>query len=381
VNDNQTIVAYDGTIPGVTGTVTLFNSVTAFPPGGSLHLLGQQWFQYSLRVASDGGTATGTVTGSYSLDKGVTWQPFYTKSVADADDDNPAAVGDVTTDEVYIGPFRDVRFQYTNAVEQLTIFDAKLSLAAVKDTSKVVDGSALAPFDPGAISLGAVSSWYRNSTLTGAVSLFPDLLNPASPATQLTAARQPTGNADGSMAFGGDDCFVVPFHGGNQSTTAIGFGFWVNHTSLAATRVPWSQTGAAGASSSRGRCDMGTTGTLARTGGAAGGSGSNAAGTIVAPGAHFISIEYDGTAALGSRHALYVDNVFVATSPLDDLPAGITSATGTWTIGAIDTAGTSGILGTMGRNFYVYNSKMVGATQGLLTAAARTSLMTFEPLT
>lgn len=140
----HTIITYAGGVPdGATATVTLFNSVTAFPPGGSFHLLGQQWFQYSLRTASDGGSATGTITGSFSLDKGTTWRPFYSKTTADADDDNSAAVGDVVSDEVYVGMYKDIRFQYTNAVEQLTVFEANLSLNCHKPTSKVTDGDLL----------------------------------------------------------------------------------------------------------------------------------------------------------------------------------------------------------------------------------------------
>ncbi len=140
----STIVECAGGIPsGTTGVVTLFNSVTAFPPGGSFHLLGQQWFQYTLRTASDGGTATGTITGSYSTDKGTAWVPFYTKATTDADDDNAAAVADVFADEVYVGLYKDVRFQYTNAVEQLTVFQANLALHCAKSSSKVSDAALL----------------------------------------------------------------------------------------------------------------------------------------------------------------------------------------------------------------------------------------------
>lgn len=139
----NTILEYTGGIPTVTGTVTLFNSVTAFPPGGSLHLLRQDWYQYALRVASDGGTGTGTITGSYSNDKGTTWVPFYTKATADADDDNAAAAADVVADEVYIGIFKDVRFQYTNATEVPTIFQVNHALSRDKSTSKVPDGALL----------------------------------------------------------------------------------------------------------------------------------------------------------------------------------------------------------------------------------------------
>lgn len=135
---HKTIIEYGGSLPTITGTVTLFNSVTAFPPGGSLHHLGLHWFQFALRTASDGGTATGTVTGSYSVDKGVTWLPFYSLATTDADDDNAAAVADVIEDEVYIGYFKDVRFQYTNAVEVLTIFQPQMALVCDKASSKAV---------------------------------------------------------------------------------------------------------------------------------------------------------------------------------------------------------------------------------------------------
>ena len=246
--------------------------------------------------------------------------------------------------------------------------------AGVDRRRRAIEGNGFSPLE-----LSAVGCWLRNATLSGAISSVADLANPSSPATQATSARQPTGNADGSMSFGGDDCLIVPFHANNQSTTAIGFCFWLNNTSLAAQRNPFSQTGAAGASSSRGRLDILTTGAGTRTGGAAGGQGDNAAGSFTAGAPHFISVEFDGAAALGSRHSLFIDNVLIASSG-DTLPAALTSATGTWTIGAIDTSGTTGVLGSMGRNFYVLNSKMAGATQGLLTSTARAALMNFEPL-
>jgi len=134
--NGQTIINYAGGLPAEAGTVTLFNSVTAFPPGGSFHLLGQQWFQFSLRVASDAGGATGTVTGSYSIDRGTTWIPFYTSATTDADDDDAAAAADVQSDEVYVGMYKDIRFQYTNAVEVPTVFDVAMALNCHKPTSK-----------------------------------------------------------------------------------------------------------------------------------------------------------------------------------------------------------------------------------------------------
>jgi hypothetical protein len=135
---HQTIIEYTGGIPTTTGTVTLFNSVVAFPPGGSLHLLMQQWFQFTLRIASVAGAGTGTVTGSYSVDKGVTWVPYYTFATTDAVAASGAVAADVQEDEVYIGMFKDVRFQFTNAVEAPTVFQVQMALQCDKATSKVV---------------------------------------------------------------------------------------------------------------------------------------------------------------------------------------------------------------------------------------------------
>lgn len=130
---NQTIITYAGGTPTITGTVTLFNSVTAFPPGGSFHLLGQQYFQWSITfgTAADGGT--GTVTGSFSNDKGTTWRTFYSKaSITDGVTATPVT----TEDEVYVGMYQDIRFQWTNAGEVPTVFTPNLALNPCKAASK-----------------------------------------------------------------------------------------------------------------------------------------------------------------------------------------------------------------------------------------------------
>lgn len=137
--NGQTIVSYAGGTPTITGTVTLFNSVAAFPPGSSFHLLGQQWFQYSVTfgTAADGGS--GTVIGQYSDDRGVTWRTFYSKAAVDAVTATPAT----NEDEVYVGMYKDVRFQWTNAGEVPTVFQVNLALNCHKATSKVTPNDVL----------------------------------------------------------------------------------------------------------------------------------------------------------------------------------------------------------------------------------------------
>ena len=133
---SQTIIKYtDTALPTAAADVTLFNSVTAFPPGGSLHLLCQQWFQYSLFMDSTGGTATGTITGAYSDDKGVTWSTFYSSGAMGEDAEE--------SDEVYIGMFKDVRFTLDIANENLTVFRINMSLSPCKPTSKVTAADVL----------------------------------------------------------------------------------------------------------------------------------------------------------------------------------------------------------------------------------------------
>lgn len=127
----STIVKYQGTALPIQNTaVDLFNSVTAFPPGGSFHLLGQQWLQYAVRFDGASGSITGTVIGQYSIDKGVNWVTFYTSATFNDDV--------INRDEVYVGMYKDVRFRFTvtNATEDSNLFEAQVSLHCAKPTSK-----------------------------------------------------------------------------------------------------------------------------------------------------------------------------------------------------------------------------------------------------
>lgn len=248
-------------------------------------------------------------------------------------------------------------------------------------SSKVKPGSKLFPTDPVAATAGAVTAWLQNATLSGAISTLPDLISPAAPATQGTAARQPTGNADGTMTFDGNDCLVVPFNSNTISTTTQGFCFWMKLTGVTNAQNPLSMVGAAGGSTSRGRPEVGGVngvGGMARTMGSIGGSNSTwAAGTFVANTWQFVCHEYDGGAALGSRMNLFINGSLV-TPTADTSPGALTATSGTWTLGALDTSGTTGIVGQLGRNVFVINSKMSGATGGLLTQQARFALMNYQ---
>jgi len=381
---NQNLLTYSGGIPTVTGTVTLFNSVTLFPPGGGFHLLGQQWLQYSLRTASDGGTATGTVTGSYSTDKGVSWVPFYTKSTTDADDDDAAVATDVVLDEVYVGGFRDIRFQYTNAVEVLTVFDVQMALAA--ETAGAVERS------PVSITEGAVTSWLRASGATSdvnGVSSVPDVLS-ANPATQSTNANKPAlGTSSNGLPIlifdGSNDQLQWPITAGNLNANTMGFAFWVKPTvtmtgtrQLIVLRSPLSSADVLEL-----RID-GATLLASIFGPAAGFVGRYAfTGNVFSLDTWaFVSWEFDSAAATDvDRCCLFVNGTRRSTTVLtfgSPGPAmtGIRSATGSGYIG--DYNGTLPFNGAFGPNLYALTAKQTGATEGLLTSAARAALMNFE---
>jgi len=135
---SQTIIKYTGTaLPVQNVAVDLFSSVTAFPPGNSFHLLGQQWFTYSLLFDGATGSITGTVIGQFSDNGGSTWNTFYTSATFNDDV--------VNDDEVYVGHYKDVRFRFTvtNATEDTNAFSANLALQSEKSRSKVASTDVL----------------------------------------------------------------------------------------------------------------------------------------------------------------------------------------------------------------------------------------------
>jgi hypothetical protein len=134
----QTVIKYQDTaLPTAATDVTLFNSATAFAPGGSFHLLNQQWFQYSLFMDSALDGATATLLGRYSDDKGANWNTFYSRAAIAED-------GEVS-DEVYVGMFKDIQFTLNVGGEDLTVFRINMALNDQKPTSKVTAGDVLHP--------------------------------------------------------------------------------------------------------------------------------------------------------------------------------------------------------------------------------------------
>ena len=111
-------------LPGPAEVVTLFNSVTAMGARNLQNVANFYWFTYSIAPSTN---ATGnSVTAQYSNDGGVTWNEFYASLTNEP-------VGDSTTftDEIFIGPYADIRVRFNNgALAQATLFAVNMTLDA-----------------------------------------------------------------------------------------------------------------------------------------------------------------------------------------------------------------------------------------------------------
>lgn len=111
-------------LPAAAEVVTLFNSVTAFGPRNLHQVATHYWFTYAIAPSTN--TSGNSVTAQYSNDGGTTWNEFYASATNEP-------VGDSTTfvDEIFIGPYQDVRVRFTNgAAPQASLFAVNMTLDA-----------------------------------------------------------------------------------------------------------------------------------------------------------------------------------------------------------------------------------------------------------
>lgn len=111
-------------LPAPAEVVVLFNSVTAMGARNLQNVADFYWFTYSITPVTN---ATGnSVTAQYSIDGGANWVEFYASLTNEP-------VGDSTTftDEIFIGPYADVRVKFTNgALRQVAPFNVNMTLDA-----------------------------------------------------------------------------------------------------------------------------------------------------------------------------------------------------------------------------------------------------------
>lgn len=111
-------------LPAAAEVVTLFNSVTAMGARTMQHHADFYWFTFSIAPSTN--TTGNSVTAQYSNDGGTTWNEFYASATNEP-------VGDSTTytDEIFIGPYQDVRVLFNNgALAQASPFRVNMTLDA-----------------------------------------------------------------------------------------------------------------------------------------------------------------------------------------------------------------------------------------------------------
>lgn len=241
-------------------------------------------------------------------------------------------------------------------------------------------------FSPGSIS--AVSAWLRfaQGTITGSgYSSVPDLLA-SNPATQSTDAnRPPNSNSANGLPradFQGADFLSWPVASNNNQTAASGFAAWVEFDSTSVQGIFGSFNGASN------RIELCIFNTsvfvnvfhsqfVARRGTVEG----VATGTK-----YFLTWEFYGAGADDAEKCVLTLNatplelVFTDDSGAPGaMPSALVATAGAHAIGARRVSdGLSPLDGKIGPNIYILGSRMPGATEGLLTAEARTALMNFE---
>lgn len=118
-------------LPRAAEVVVLFNSVTAMGARNLQNTATFYWFTYSI---APGTNATGnSVTAQYSNDGGTTWKEFYASATNEP-------VGDATTftDEIFIGPYADIRVLFNNGALKQASFVVNMTLDASERTTSGV---------------------------------------------------------------------------------------------------------------------------------------------------------------------------------------------------------------------------------------------------
>ncbi len=259
-------------------------------------------------------------------------------------------------------------------------------------SSKVARGSKLFQSDdPITATEGAVSSWFSlvhaSSVITGSgYSNVHDIINPSSPATQSTDARRPPGStsANGLPILNVTAATLsVPLIAARIGTAAWGFWGWIQQSATADGLVSFGTSG--GASVNFAWFNFNTSGTNCKTELWTGASSRVAnKGSLTAGTWKFLTLEFNGALSGDARYMLSVDAVALTpafSGSLGSVPATLPAVTGSGSLLSFTSGGGFPFVGKVGPNFGFLNAAMAGATEGLLTAAARTKLMNYQPPT
>lgn len=244
--------------------------------------------------------------------------------------------------------------------------------------------------DPVSATGGAVSSWFSlthpSSVITGAgYSNVHDVLNPSSPMTQSTDALRPPGSTSNGLPIISTvaDVLDMPLIAARVNTTRWGFWAWIRRGVSANN---FHSTGASsGSSQNRFYMEIAGGNTMicrAFEGGGAQRTAQAAIGAISTW--QFFTVEYNASATGDARLVQTLGGSVVTTTfggAASEIPSSLVAATGSGSFLAFTLAGAFPFIGDVGPHFGFMNSAMNGATEGLLTPAARLKLMNYQPPT
>lgn len=262
-----------------------------------------------------------------------------------------------------------------------------LTASAATRRRPAVDGAPAPPFDPSQIS--AIVAWLRVAQATasgGLISSVPDVIN-TNPAAQPSAGRQPvqftSANGLACVTIAGDDCLVWPITAQSSAAALCGYGFWMRRGTLAATnRIIRVGPGTNGASGNRIGIQTSLTSLTGFVAITTNANTKNADVAVLSAGWHFVTIEYNGAMATdATRLVITVDGVVqtLVFTGAATLGPDLAPATGNILLGNNnDGSGSQSLQGEFGPNIYAFGAAMPGATEGVLTASGRASLMAFE---
>lgn len=248
-------------------------------------------------------------------------------------------------------------------------------------------------FDPRDLG-SAVTAWLRvgQSTVTGSgISSLPDVLN-TNPAVQGTDALRPvlgtSANGFSLITCASGKVLTWPLAASNNATSQWGIAAHLTTPLGAAARTVFGVRAGNGGNLNRVNVYVNSDESVHATiyiDDANNRAGVTAASVIGDSTPQFVTVEFDGTQGTeAGKITITIDGVvkvlsFANEAGAGTVPAALVAATGSALIGAFNTAGSSApFTGFLGPNIYILGSKMAGATEGLLTAAARTALGSFE---
>lgn len=262
---------------------------------------------------------------------------------------------------------------------------SRQSFHGVDRRRRVIEGVG---FTPAELS-GVVTSWFRladaSSVITGSgYSSIQDVLNPSSPATQSTDARRPPAatSANGlPILTVAASNLAVPMIAARANLSAWGFWGWVKQSATADGLISFGTSG--GASANFAWFNFNTSGTNCKSEIWTGASSRVAnKGSLTAATWKFLTLEYNSAFAADARLALTIDAVSLTATfsgSLGSEPASLQSGvTGSGSLLSFTSAAGFPFVGSVGGNFGFFGGAMSGATEGVLTAAARAALMNFE---